>query len=219
MRNELLETVVRGDHKERLSEEYKMKRRLRKDQRFIYDTDVADYLAADRKDSELAGVIELGVLNDNGEVDRSLKDTPIVIGGKEHKLDEGKLRIVDKKTVDDAIIPILEERRFKDAILSAMLSDRSGRIARLLLPKDRYDMLKAGASLRGIMKGQAVPADVIAADARPEYFSLYHESSSQFALAIHKMSLIVDRTNLAFSEEINDWMAKYGAVRDIETKM
>jgi hypothetical protein len=214
MRNELLETVVRGEHKERLSEEYKQKRRLRKDQRFIYDTDVADYLSPDRKDSELAGIIELGVLNDNGEVDRSLKDTPIVIGGREHKLDEGKLRIVDKKTVDDAIIPIMEERRYKDAILSIMLNDRSGRLARLLLPRDRYEMLKAGANLRPIMKGQPVPADVIAADARPEYFSLYAESSAQFALSIHKMSLIVDRTPLAFSEEINDWLTKYGGGRD-----
>jgi hypothetical protein len=219
MRNELLQTVVRGEHKKRLADEYKMRRRLRKDQEFIFDTNPDQFNALD-DDDKLAGVIELGVLNSkSGQVDTTLDGRSIVIGGREHKLQDGKLRIVDKKTVDDAIIPILQERAYKDAVMSAILSDRSGRIARLILPLDRYNMLKENADLSKIMKNQDVPRDVREADSRPEMFSLYHESSKEFALAVHKLSLIVDRTELAFSEEIQDWLGKYGAVRDVETKM
>jgi len=219
MRNELLQTVVRGEHKKRLADEYKMRRRLRDKQQFIFDTNPDEFNALD-DDDKLAGVIELGVLNSrNGQVDTTLDGRSIVIGGREHKLQDGKLRIVDKKTVDDAIIPILQERAYKDAVMSAILSDRSGRIARLILPLDRYNMLKENADLSKIMKNQDVPLDVRQADSRPEMFSLYHESSKEFALAVHKLSLIVDRTELAFSEEIQDWLGKYGAVRDVETKM
>jgi hypothetical protein len=210
MRNEIMESVVRGEYAADRLEDWKKQRRLREKQRFAYDTgpDVYNNLA----DDEVAGVMELGVLNQvNGQVDTGLTGS-VIIGGKQMKLDEGKLRIVDKKAVDTAIIPILEERAYKDTILSAILADRSGKIARLILPKQRYDLLVKGADLVTGLKlpaGSKVPEDVKQTDARPEFFSMYPDSSAQFALAVHKMNFILDRTQLAFSEEINDWVQKY----------
>jgi hypothetical protein len=212
MRNELMESIVRREHQADNIEDWKKKRRLRASQQFIYDTHPDKYneLAED----DIGGVMELGVLRQSGfqkgQVDENLTGS-IIIGGKEVPLDKGKIRIVNKKEVDAAVGPILQERMHKDAIMSAILLDRSGRLCRMILPKDRYDMLKARAPLTGLNlpPNARVPQDVIDIDARPEFMSMYPDSSQQFALASHKIQFILDRTPLAFSEEISDWLTKY----------
>jgi hypothetical protein len=209
-RNEILESVVRNEHQKDKIEEWKKKRRLREKQKFTYDTKPDEYNALE--DDEIGGVMELGVLNQSGsnkgQVDTGLTGN-IIIGGKQIALDKGKIRIVDKQAVDSAIVPILERRRYRDQILAVILADRSGQLARMILPKGRYDMLQGGAGVGEIDPKGLMPSDVKMADARPEFMSYYPEGSKQFALALHKLTFILDRTELAFSENIDGWLEKY----------
>jgi hypothetical protein len=218
MRNEILESAVRYQWKEQELEDWKKRHRIRDKQAFTYDTPFQKYNAL--KDEDIGGVMELGILDQKGDgdnVDKALNGS-IVIGGKEHKLENGKLRIIDKKVVDKNLEHIIEQREFKDSILSAIMSDRSGRICRMMLPKKRYDMLRANdSSFRDIFddpdQGARVSQDIISADGRPEMFMLFHESSKEFALALHKLSLVVDNTQLTFSEGIDEWTSKYNRLK------
>jgi hypothetical protein len=212
MRNEILESVVRHQWKDQELEDWKKKRQLHKDQRFTYDTPFTEY--NNLEDKDIGGVTELAIIetdpSGNQSINRSLNGS-VVIGGKEHTLQAGTLRVIDKKAVDENLNWIVEQRRFKDSIMSAIMSDRSGRIARQVLPKSRYNMLKSNdPTFVTLFKGeQNISGDIVSADGRPEMFMLYHESSKEFALALHKLSLVVDNTELTFSEGIDDWNTKF----------
>ena len=214
MRNEILESAVRHQWKAQEWRDYTKKHQLRESQKFTYDTPWIDYNKL--KDDDIGGVMELGILKSDGNVDKDLDKQSIVIGGKEHKLQDGKLRIIDKKAVDANLDWIVEQRQFKDSIMSAIMSDRSGRICRQMLPLSRYKMLRSNepSFATELFEGeQNISADIVAADGRPEMFMLFHESSREFALSLHKLSLILDRTELAFSEGIDEWNTKYNRLK------
>ena len=214
--NSLLASAPRWQHQDRLKEEYQKTRQLRKGQKHLWDTSIKPQEFNQLEDDDIAGITELGVLKSNGDVDKSLTGS-VVIGDREHKLSEGKVRIISKAAVDDAIIPILEERQFKDAILSAILADRSGRIARMMLNKERYAMLAPGGAIRNI--NSAIPTDIVWADARPEYFLFYHESSKEWALATQKLSIIIDNTPIVYDGDIMDWLSAYGNVKKSDPRL
>ena len=101
--------------------------------------------------------------------------------------------------------------------MSAILADRSGRICRMMLPKTRYNLLSGNVSPSVFANtlGMAVapPAKITDIDARPEYFTMYHESSSEWALAVQKLSLVIDNTSIAYDGDISDWLGAYGKLR------
>ena len=73
-------------------------------------------------------------------------------------------------------------------------------------------MLKPGnTSIRSIAPN--VPADVLNADGRPEFFSYFHESSKEWALAIMRLSIVIDNTPLVYDGDIMDWLSSYGNVK------
>lgn len=210
--NEILSSLPRWQHAERLKEEKKLRMEIRDNQKHAWDLPNADeYNDPDQtKDHEIAGVVELGVLKD-GRVDQTLNG-PVVIGGREHNMENGRMRIISKQTVDESLIPIWQEREFKDSIMSAVLSDRSGRICRMMLPADRYKMLIGGNdTIKDI--APKIPRDVMAQDARPEYFTMFHESSKEWALAVHKLSIVIDRTSIVYDGDISDWLSKYSSLK------
>ena len=216
MRNEILESAIRSRFQGNQLDEWKSKRQLRESQKFTYDTKFQDYNAL--ADEDIGGVTELAVIktNPNGEseIDTKLNGN-VIIGGKEHKLDQGRLRVIDKKTVDENLGWIVEQRKFKDSIMSAIMSDRSGRICRMVLPAQRYNMLAAGSSTFVELfpgRRELIKQELIDADGRPEMFMLYHQSSKDFSLALHKLSLVIDNTELAFSEGIEEWNKQFGAL-------
>ena len=212
--NEILSSLPRREHAERLKKEMMMKRRLRENQMFAWDEEPTRYNDAD--DDELAGITELGVLTSDGYVDKTI-DGPVVIGGREHQMKEGRMRIISKQAVDETMGPIFQERAFKDSIMSAILADRSGRICRMMLPKRNYQLLTSNASaadFQGVLGMKvAPPRKILDIDARPEYFTMYHESSSEWALAVQKLSLVIDNTSIAYDGDISDWLGAYGKLR------
>lgn len=214
--NSMLSSVSRWQHADRLKEEYKKTRQLRKDQKHLWDTSAStaqQFINA--QDDEIAGITELGVLKSNGRGGKDIDDTingSVVIGDREHKMSAGTVRIISKQAVDDAVIPILEERRFKDAVMSAILADRSGRICRMMLSQDRYQMLQSNNTTITTISPN-IPAEIRAADARPEFFTFYHESSKEWALAVQKLSIVVDNTSIVYDGDIMDWLGAYGDVK------
>ena len=211
--NSILSSVQRQGHQDRLKEEYKLTRQLRKGQRHLWDTSEPAQNFIEEEDDNIAGITELGILRSNGQVDKSITGS-VVIGDREHKMSEGKVRIISKAAVDDSVRPILEERQFKDAVLSAILADRSGRICRMMLSKERYNMLKPGTAGDGILSiAPNIPREVRNADGRPEFFSYYHESSKEWAESIMRLSIVIDNTPLVYDGDIMDWLSAYGNVK------
>ena len=214
-RNEILSSVVRGRYQREQFDEWKSKRQLRESQRFTRDTLDKDYRAL--KDNDVGGVMELAIIKADENGNRIIDDKAegqIVVGGREHTLQKGMLRIIDKKAVDQNLDWIVERREFKDSIMSAIMSDRSGQICRMMLPQDRYDALKSdNPNFQTMFPGQTLARDIIEADGRPEMFMLFHEASKEFALALHKLSLVVDNTEITFSEGIDEWTSKYSSLK------
>jgi hypothetical protein len=206
--NDVLSGAQRQAEREFQEKRYKATREFEhRGQKHIYSTGPDEYNNI-TKDGDLAGVMELAVLRD-GKTDIELNGK-VVIGGREVDVSEGKVTFISKDAVNEAVGPILEEKRYKDAILSAMLTDRTGRICRMLLPKDRYFSLKAGSGDYQTYVPNA-PDDIKAVDGRPEFWSLYHSSSKEFAMGLHKLSLLVDRSPIAFDQDVMDWLSKFGA--------
>ncbi len=213
--NSILSSIPRWQHANRLKDEYKKTRELREGQKHLWDTNIKAQEFIDTPDDQIAGITEIGVLRSDGNVDGQLNGS-VLIGDREHKLQNGRVRIISKQAVDDAVIPILEERQFKDAILSAILSDRSGRICRMMLAKKNYDMLAPNGAIRSISSN--VPEDIVRADARPEYFTYYHESSKEWALAVQKLSIVIDNTPIVYDGDILDWLSAYGNVKSTDPR-
>jgi len=209
-RNEILGSVNQQLRAKRLRDERKEQGRLRKDQQFAWETD--PHAFNELKDHELAGVTELAVLK-NGIVDE-FNNEMVVIGDREHQLKGGKMRIISKQVVDDTLIPILQEREFKDAIMGAILSDRTGRLCRIMLDENAYKELEAGnQAFQKHFKGRTVPYEILNAEGRPEFFLGYHESSKEYALGVQKLATVVDNTNIAYDESIMNWRDSYANMR------
>jgi len=212
-RNEILGSLNQKMRAERLRTERKEQGRIRDEQKFAWEEDPKDFNKL--KDHQLAGVTELAVLRD-GKID-SDNDDYIVIGDREHKLQKGRMRIISKTAIDDTLIPILQEREFKDAIIGAILSDRTGRICRMMLNNEAYAQLAPNAD--GFDKhfaGRKAPVEIVEAEGRPEFFLGYHESSKPYALGVQKLSVIVDNTNITYDDDIMNWREKYNKMRNKE---
>lgn len=211
-RNEFLQSVVRQGHRERIRGETKkmMELRGRDKQLHLWDSEVSANEYHKAKDDDLAGVIEMGILSSDGKVDTNIKG-PVVIGDREHQVTDGKVRIISKDAVDKSLIPIMQRKRYNDAVLQAILTDREGRIARMFLGNDRYNSLYAGeGAYTKYVEG--APADLVKTNGQPPHFLLYHSSTKEFTLGLMKLTLLVDRTSITFDEEVIDWLEKYSAV-------
>jgi hypothetical protein len=213
-RNEILQSVQRQGHSTRLRKEAKARHEIEArannasvGQYHLFDTKPNDYLGLN--DDSLAGVVEIGILKSNGQVDESISG-PMVVGDREHNIESGRLRIISKQAVDANLIPILEEKRYKDAVLQALLTDRTGRVARMFLSKDRYDSLAGGRNEYKKYVPDA-PDEIVRTNGQVQFFTLYHSSSKEFSLGLMKISLLIDRTAITFDDEVMEWLDKYAA--------
>jgi hypothetical protein len=217
-RNELMQSVVRQGHRKRIRDEKKAKMELmgRDKQVHLWDNEISANDYHKTTDDGLAGVMELGILTQNGKVDTKIQG-PIMIGEREHVINEGKVRIISKEAVDKSLIPIMQRKRYNDAVLQAILTDREGRVARMFLGSDRYNSLLPGGGGFGFLGKtyeqyvEGAPAELIAANGQPPFFLLYHSSTKEFTLGLMKLTLLVDRTSITFDEEVIDWLEKYSA--------
>lgn len=163
--NSIVSALKRGGHARRLRDEQRLKYQQYKEVKDNKGRFVGDLKLKDINGFE-SGITNLKIVDKDGNYDANLNNE-FVIGGKAFKAnpETGLIRLLDSEVIDDILEQSIEEENYLNGIISIMLTDRSGRVAKWALGPKEYDALPDSAKV--------------------EKLTTYHGASKEFSEGLH----------------------------------
>jgi hypothetical protein len=165
--NSIVSALKRGGHARRLRDEQRLKyqqyKKVTEEKgRFVGDLGIGDI------NGQESGITNLKICDKDGNFDADLNNE-FVIGNKVFKANPktGLIRLLDTDVIDDIIEQSIEEEEYLNGIISIMLTDKSGRVAKWCLGPDAYNSLPD--------------------DAKVEQLVNFHGASKEFSIGLHKL--------------------------------
>jgi hypothetical protein len=134
----------------------------------------------DYPDEEMCGVVNLGYLDTDGNVNEQY-DGEVQIGGITHTVSKGRIRVLDSDVVQSEIQPILERHKYNQSVVSLMLLDPSDKIARFILGTNAYNKLPV--------------------EARPSTLANYNTRSEKYAEGLTLLEKVVRDSSIIIDSE------------------